>query len=226
MIQDVRERFPVPVPPSSWEIREDPLVVDFVINEDNVHTDNAAMETCARAVVSFMDWMQPGTLEYENLCSWMSGPFRKIVRRAHEKEFRKARSHASDVSGAYIGDNVLVFPVRKSSMPDPKVKRLQIKGFDLSETDQGAPTTGLTIRVPERATTGKACAQAAHVAQLLVLSMDDEMLAWWIGANMPIDAARYSADVVAPDVRIEDMGLTEPGTPLVSFGWFPERGQK
>lgn len=218
MIQDLRDEFPVPE--SEWEFREDPLVVDFVLNVDNVCTDHEAMEECARAVVSFMDATEEGPA-YDALRQWLRGPFRKIVRHAHEKEFRKAQRHAREVHG-YVGDNVLVFPVRTAAAPDPKLKRLRIEGLALDPERAPETSCALRIGVPERASTGKACAQAAHVAQLSVLTMDDEMLAWWIGASMPVNAVRIENDAdMESDVRIEDMGLTEPGKPLISRGWFP-----
>jgi hypothetical protein len=172
----------------------------------------------------------PGRPWHAPLARWMDGRIRKVVRRARGARWREVEALPGvtvEVRGTQVRA-LLPHPVQQAP---PEVARLQVSGLDLAadperQVAQVPPVTSgpvLTILLAPglRLSTGKACAQVGHAAQLALLQLDLDVVLAWAAADFPVRIVeatpRQWARVAEGDVAavvVRDAGYTEvaPGT--------------
>ena len=135
------------------------------------------------------------------------------------------------VTASVAGADVRALAPHPVADPPPALARLQISGLDLPkqsdpERPSAQPAAGspiLTIvTAPELSlTTGKACAQVGHAAQLALLQLDRTDVLRWAADGHPLrvveaEAAQWQRLLDAPSgvALVQDGGFTEvaPGT--------------
>lgn len=219
------------LPGTPWAMQ---LVVRCV--GDTTHED--ALEAAAVACVQLIASGHDNPDVAAAVARWESGRIRKTVRRAKEHSgWLRALAVDPHAQVAIVGDtHVAAFTPGPVDMVDKEISRLQVTGLDLprrGNTHAGARvvTIGLTPYVPM--TTGKACAQAAHAAQLAFMAMSSEERQAWQEAGYPLsaaglDVADWASLAIDADVQVRDAGYTEvpPGTrtALVRISRHPREG--
>ncbi|GAB3404646.1 peptidyl-tRNA hydrolase [Flindersiella endophytica] len=188
----------------------------------------AAVHASARAVVGLLAHPDaaPGGPWHAPLRRWSDGWIRKVVRRARTIRWTETIALpgvTSEVAGAEVRA-LLPHPV---SEPPATVAKLQVAGLDL-EADpdwEPLPATDLQLTIllapGLTLTTGKACAQVGHAAQLALLELDEAMVAEWVTAGFPLRVRAAESSVWQqllrgrlPAAVVRDAGFTEvaPGT--------------
>jgi len=188
-----------------------------------------ALDAAALSVVRLLSHPHtaPGRPWHTPLARWMDGRIRKVVRRARGVRWRDVEALPGvtvEVNGAQVRA-LLPHPVRQAPL---EVAMLQVAGLDLAADPERQPgpfppsTSGpvLTILLaPDlRLSTGKACAQVGHAAQLALLHLDQALS--WAAADFPVRIVESTPDQWAWVTRhvaavvVRDAGYTEvtPGT--------------
>ncbi|MSS46702.1 peptidyl-tRNA hydrolase [Cutibacterium sp. WCA-380-WT-3A] len=191
-----------------------------------------ACEAAARAVVFLLDdpRTQPGGPWHDAVRQWSDKRIRKIVRRASGKRWDDVQAlEGVTVSQDPPADGpVETSPARVRAFvpapvrPQPKqIDKLQVAGTNLPADGVSATTNGVvTIEINPRIemTTGKACAQCGHAAQLAYEAMssgndeDRHALDRWRRDEFRVHVVtptveHWDADVAR--VRVVDAGFTE-----------------
>ncbi|HYJ69753.1 MAG TPA: peptidyl-tRNA hydrolase [Nocardioidaceae bacterium] len=202
-----------------------PLVVRLERGATPTHGD--ALHAAASSVVALLTHPDATGPWHPALARWSDGRIRKVVRRARASRWEEIAA----LSGVTVsrGDaEVRALVPHPVADPPPALARLQITGLDLPEdsTVPDVPTSEspvLTIAIaPGLAmTTGKACAQVGHAAQLALLQLDRATVISWVTAGHPLRVVepgktawdqllRAGRDVAS----VQDGGFTEvaPGT--------------
>jgi peptidyl-tRNA hydrolase len=209
--------------------RDDPWALPLVVRVERAAapTHEAALRAAAGSVVALLSHPDATGPWHSALARWSDGWIRKVVRRARASRWEEvgalpgvtARSDDAEVRA------LLPHPVAD---PPPALARLQITGLDLPKDPAVAgadamASTVLTIAIaPNLAlTTGKACAQVGHAAQLALLELDRSTVLTWLAAGHPVrvvDASPAEWDRLRHADRdvalVQDGGFTEvaPGT--------------
>jgi peptidyl-tRNA hydrolase len=209
-----------------------PLVVR--VERDRMPLHEEAMYASALAVVRLLSdpAAAPDEPWYEPLERWADGRIRKVVRRARGSRWQEVAALPGVTATAGNADVRALLPHPVSDVPRA-VARLQVEGLDLdSEPDRATPagfpaeaTAGPTLTIllaPRLAmSSGKACAQVGHAAQLGLLELDARSVYDWLDAGFPLRVTEATPDrwlrVVRGDVEaalVTDAGYTEvqPGT--------------
>lgn len=175
-----------------------------------------ACEAAARAVVCLLaaPQAQPGGEWHEAVEYWRDGRIRKLVRRARGVRWSdvQALPGATVEQGRAAARAFVPGPARP--LP-PALDKLQVSGTELpddepSSTADAMVLVGVTPLV--EMTTGKACAQCAHAAQLAYEAMTTDERERWAADGFrlrveTIDEARWAAD--RGRVQVVDAGFTE-----------------
>jgi peptidyl-tRNA hydrolase len=216
VIDRVRER------DEPWAL---PLVVRVERGAAPTHED--ALHAAAGSVVALLTHPDAAGPWQPALARWSDGWIRKVVRRARASRWEEI-SGLPGVTARHGDAEVRALLPHPVADPPPALGRLQITGLDLPKdttvTDPGASASPvLTIATAPRLelTTGKACAQVSHAAQLALLQLDRATVLAWITAGDPIriveaDPAAWHQLLHADDdvTLVQDGGFTEvaPGT--------------
>jgi peptidyl-tRNA hydrolase len=162
---------------------------------------------------------------------WSEGWIRKVVRRARGSRWQEIAALpgvTADVDGAEVRA-LLPHPVAD---PPPALARLQIAGLDLPKATaatgeppnpdrDASPLLTIATAPGLMLTTGKACAQVGHGAQLALLQLDRATVLAWAAAGHPLrvidaDEAEWQRLLQAGSnaALVQDGGFTEvaPGT--------------
>lgn len=200
--------------PSDHEV---PWAMQVVIRHDK--SDPAqrvdACEASARAVVSLLasPEAQEGVWR-EAVEFWRDGRIRKLVRRARGKRWDDVQALPGTTveQGRAAARAFVPGPVRP--LP-PELNKLQVEGTELpddeaSSTEDAMVLVGVSPLV--EMTTGKACAQCAHAAQLAWEAMSQDERTRWQADDFRlrvevIDEDRWAAD--RGRVQVVDAGFTE-----------------
>lgn len=203
-----------------------PLVVRSEKSAPPSH--QAALHASAQAVVGLLAHPDsaPDGPWHAPLRRWSDGWIRKVVRRARTIRWTETIALpgvTAEVAGAEVRA-LLPHPV---SEPPATVAKLQVSGLDLVADPEwdvepaGDPVLTILLAPGLALTTGKACAQVGHAAQLALLELDETTVGEWVTAGFPLHVreadrptwrdilgGRRSAAVV------HDAGFTEvaPGT--------------
>jgi peptidyl-tRNA hydrolase len=219
--------------------RVDPWALPLVVRVERAAppTHEAALHAAARSVATILTRPESGSDGpwHPAVARWSEGWIRKVVRRARASRWQEIAG-LPGVTASTAGAEVralLPYPV---NAPPAELARLQIAGLDLPKApapndpssdktaDETAGTTAvLTIATaPDLSlTTGKACAQVGHAAQLALLQLDRETVLAWATGGHPVRVVRSRAadwkELLRADARValvRDGGLTEvpPGT--------------
>jgi peptidyl-tRNA hydrolase len=188
----------------------------------------AALHASAHAVVGLLAHPDsaPDGPWHAPMRRWSDGWIRKVVRRARTIRWTETIA-LPGVTGEVAGAEVRALLPHPVSEPPATVAKLQVSGLDL-EVDpdwEPLPTSqprltillapGLTL------TTGKACAQVGHAAQLALLELDEATVGEWATADFPLRVQAAESPVWQQLLRgrllaavVRDAGFTEvaPGT--------------
>ena len=164
------------------------------------------------------------------LARWSEGWIRKVVRRARASRWQEIAAMPG-VTASVAGADVRALVPHPVADPPPALARLQISGLDLpkqsdseSPVDQPAaasPILTIVIAPDLSLTTGKACAQVGHAAQLALLQLDRTDVLRWAAEGHPLRVVEATAeqwqrllDAPAGVALVQDGGFTEvaPGT--------------
>jgi peptidyl-tRNA hydrolase len=167
------------------------------------------------------------------LARWSEGWIRKVVRRARGSRWLEV-DELPGVTVSVAGADVRALIPHPVAEPPPALARLQIAGLDLPRSPEtadetaataepGDDSTVLTIAIAPglELTTGKACAQVGHAAQLALLQLDRSTVLAWAAAGHPLRVVDATDDdwrrllaAGAGAVLVHDGGFTEvaPGT--------------
>lgn len=184
----------------------------------------------------------PGRSWHDPLARWMDRRIRKVVRRARGVRWREIEARPGvtvEVRGTQVRA-LLPHPVQQTPA---EVARLQVAGLALA-ADPGRRVTQfppsasgpvLTVLLAPGLglSTGKACAQVGHVAQLALLQLDSGLVLAWAAADFPLRILEatprqwsYVTEGGVPAAIVQDAGYTEvtPGTRTcaATFATLPE----
>ncbi len=218
---------------------DDPWALPLVVRVERATppSHSAAIHAAALSVVRLLCRPEaaPSRPWHRALARWSDGRIRKVVRRARASRWEEI-SALPGVTASHADADVRALLPHPVADPPPALARLQITGLDLPKGSAsagavdsaaggvvGSASPVLTIATaPELAlTTGKACAQVGHAAQLALLQLDRATVIAWATAGHPVrvvEADRAGWDRLALADRgvavVQDGGFTEvpPGT--------------
>lgn len=231
--------------------RDDPWALPLVVRVERADppTHDDAVHAAALAVVAILTRSEAAPVGFvrdgestsdagetegpwhPDLARWSEGWIRKVVRRARASRWQEIAAMPG-VTASVAGAEVRALVPHPVADPPPALARLQISGLDLpKQTDEESPprvqpaavSPILTIvTAPELPlTTGKACAQVGHAAQLALLQLDRPAVLAWAADGHPLRVVEASAErwrrlLDAPSgvALVQDGGFTEvaPGT--------------
>lgn len=171
------------------------------------------------------------------LARWSEGWIRKVVRRARASRWQEIAA-LPGATASVAGADVRALVPHPVVDPPPALARLQISGLDLPKQtdtepyprpDGSSPILTIATAPELNLTTGKACAQVGHAAQLALLQLDRETVLRWAADGHPLRVTEATAeqwqrllDVPSGVALVQDGGFTEvaPGTRTcaASFG--------
>ena len=222
-----------------------PLVVR--VERTSAPTHDAAVHAAALSVVAILtrpEAAPPGDADdlaeetgegswHAALARWSEGWIRKVVRRARGSRWLEV-AELPGVTVSVAGADVRALIPHPVAEPPPALARLQIAGLDLPRGPEPADETAaaaepgddspiLTIAIAPglELTTGKACAQVGHAAQLALLQLDRATVLTWAASGHPLRVVDATAGewrrllAAGPGVTlVQDGGFTEvaPGT--------------
>jgi peptidyl-tRNA hydrolase len=209
--------------------RDEPWALPLVVRVERraAPTHEDALHAAAGSVVALLtDPDAPGPWR-PALARWSDGRIRKVVRRARASRWEEI-SGLPGVTAEHRNAEVRALLPHPVADPPSALGRLQITGLDLPKdptvtTPDASASPVLTIAIaPGLAlTTGKACAQVGHAAQLALLELDRPAVLAWMTAGHPLrivepESAEWDRLLHAErDVAlVQDGGFTEvaPGT--------------
>lgn len=196
-------------------------VMQLVVRVDELARHEDAAAAAAAACVRVLS--DPSPVVQSAVSRWSAGRIRKTVRRARDAASWRRALAASPHGHVAVHADTLV----AAFCPGPvdalakDLSRLQVTGLDLPASSPTTPGPGLVVALTPYVpmTTGKACAQAAHAAQLAFLALDEPARKAWKDLD-------FACQVVHPSdtqwaqwaeqslVQVRDAGFTEvpPGT--------------
>jgi peptidyl-tRNA hydrolase len=188
----------------------------------------AVCEAAAMAVVRLLT--DPRATEgewYDRVHRWETARIRKVTRRARGVRWQ-AVQELPGVTVEHDGAQVRAFVPGPMAEVPPELARLQVAGLDLTDDGPAAPAPDrpyavLALNPHVTMTTGKAAAQSAHAAHLLLRRISRAEREAWISAGLEV---RLAGDVPWGDcveqaaVAVRDAGFTEvpPGT-MTAISW-------
>ncbi len=153
---------------------------------------------------------------------WRSGPIRKVVRRARGAGWKRQLAVAGVFGHHAHGVDVAVHVPGPVDEVDYEISRLQVGGLDLEDPEvleRSIVDVQLWLNPHVTLTTGKAAAQAAHAAQLVLEELPPDTAARWLADGAPLDVsvageADWDQLLESAPVVVTDGGFTEvaPGT--------------
>lgn len=215
---------------------EVPWAMQIVIRceRDNLPTATTACEATALAVIRFLtdSRSDPDAPWYPAIERWLQGRIRKIVRRARGAAWERILP-LPGVSYTHDNCEVRVFVPGPTDAVPEELSRLQVQGLQLEPSPTSAPEPdfpGAVLAVNPAAAladhTGKAAAQCAHAAQIMLMNAPPARRQSWAAAGYPVhvewpDPLRYAALRQDAPVVVVDAGFTvvPEGTETVIAYW-------
>jgi peptidyl-tRNA hydrolase len=208
--------------------RDQPWALPLVVRVERgaMPTHEAALHAAATSVVALLTHADAAGPWQPALARWSDGRIRKVVRRARASRWEEVNA-LPGVTASRGGAEVRALLPHPVADPPPALARLRITGLDLPKdpaaADAASASPLLTIATaPDLTlTTGKACAQVGHAAQLALLQLDRATVLAWVGAGHPlrvVEASPAEWDRLRQADRdvalVQDGGFTEvaPGT--------------
>jgi peptidyl-tRNA hydrolase len=169
---------------------------------------------------------------------WRHGPIRKVVRRARGAGWNRQLVVPGAFTHRAHGVEVAVHVPGPVDALDPEIARLQVGGLSLD--DDVGPCAAIEgdveifVNPHLSLTTGKAAAQVAHAAQLVLQTIPDVDASAWVAAAAPVQVttageAEWERLLETAPVVVTDGGFTEvpPGTrTVVARHPWDERGPR
>lgn len=206
------------------EADSDPLEMVFVVKDtkdfDKQELSQAVTASALRTIPLNNEMSGPWE-------TWVSGRFRKLLRRAKPSLFDRI---VSEIGGkVVIENNVAIFatsPLRKSEVVSP-LSRSQVSGLTvLDDKHSSSFSNGLTIFVNDGLgmSPAKGAIAAAHAAQLSRMRLFDEnyeIFCKWRDDNYPCSVQWVTELPSDRFVEVYDAGLTEvvPGSLTALSVW-------
>jgi Peptidyl-tRNA hydrolase PTH2 len=209
---------------------EEPWSLPLVVRSEKADppAHQAALHASARAVVELLAHPDsaPGGPWHGPLRRWSDGWIRKVVRRARTIRWTETIA-LPGVTGEVAGAEVRALLPHPVSEPPATVAKMQVSGLDLEADPDwdlepaGGPALTILLAPGLALTTGKACAQVGHAAQLALLELDETTVGEWATAGFPLRVREADPptwrDILAGRRRaavVQDAGFTEvaPGT--------------
>lgn len=205
---------------------DDPLVVHYIVQEGD-YSEQALAKAAATASIKFMNKaVEPDDAD---TLEWLSGRYRKILRRAKAKDFAKVvESTPGLVYTSSEGVTIFVTECIRRSATPKIISKLQVSGLKINEqpfTDEIAP---LKIVINENLGMGpaKSAIAVAHVAQLAMAALDNKNIALflnWDSRDYPLTVNSAPLNEKLDDALcfVRDAGLTEvePGSITAVAYW-------
>lgn len=165
---------------------------------------------------------------FDPLSRWRASRIRKVARRGRGIRWAEASAQPG-VTVEVGGSEVRALLPHPVSDPPPSVKKMQVGGLELPlevVAQSAVPGELHIVGAPGvELSTGKACAQAAHAAQLALEQLDEEAVFAWAEGGFGITVSGFGGSQVGarwdelisgrvPAVVVQDGGFTEvaPGT--------------
>jgi peptidyl-tRNA hydrolase len=199
-------------------------------------THAAVCEAAAMAVVRLLT--DPRATEgewYECVHRWETARIRKVTRRARGVRWQ-AVQELPGVTADHDGAQVRAFVPGPMDEVPPELSRLQVAGLDLTGGEPAGPRpvpdrpyAVVALNLDVTMTTGKAAAQSAHAAHLLLRRLGRTLREDWISAGLEVRLAGgdlpWDDCVGQATVAVRDAGFTEvpPGT-MTAVAWFLPSG--
>lgn len=186
---------------------DDPYVLTIVIHQAEHATHEDAVSASAKGVALMLAderWS-------DEVAEWSQGFVRKVTRRAKGKKY----SDVTNLTGIQVSvgsTQAYVLPPMKMSELPREVTKLQVSGLNLplSESNNQEESSGKSLVVSLNPdldmTTGKACAQAGHVAHFAAFSSDEATLEEWEQSGFPVSLGTWGKSA---DIEVRDAGFTE-----------------
>lgn len=205
------------------DLSEDPYQLSIIVKDTKNFTTLELVSSIATSVADFAPVRQEAHNRGENWEQWLSGRFRKIVKRLKPSLYNKFVSQLHEDNFEYFISSgkvelIVLAPQRKSFVL-PSLKRAQLSG--LSTVEGILPTTispesTISVLLDSSLSVSKAAVSAAHALQVAKQSIYDESGFDNFGSLLKnvdfvwkdlSDETEYTLDIV-------DAGLTEvvPGT--------------
>lgn len=213
---------------TAWlaEEQENPYSLPIIVRveKDAVFTEADVFQAVTTAM--FQLTTTPNPEWEESLTQWMSGKFRKVVRKARGAAWTKVLDSANHIH--VTGDNgveLAVFEPHPVNSTPEAIRKLQVQGVSFPTVEPVESLTAdnivLTVALnPDLVmSSGKMVAQVAHATQLVFLQATSEQKEAWVNAGSNVKVVTWET---APNlVEIVDAGLTEipAGSFTVKAGW-------
>lgn len=190
-----------------------------------------AMYAAARSVVALLSspGAEPEGPWYPAIQRWADGFIRKVVRRARGVRWPEVQDLAGVTCAVGTAEVRALLPHRVAA-PPVVVSKLQVAGLDLEAdpelaldvepVDADGPVLTIAVAPGLAMTTGKACAQVGHAAQLGLIELDRDLVWAWASGGFALrlvsnaEAWKRLGDRKVRAAVVRDAGFTEvaPGT--------------
>lgn len=186
---------------------DDPYVLSIVVHQTADATHENAVLASARGVALMLaddKWS-------ESVAEWSQGFVRKVTRRAKGKKY----SDVTNLPGIQVSvadTQVYVLPPMRMSELPREVTKLQVSGLDLPRAKPSSKDASsgrklvVSLNPDLDMTTGKACAQAGHVAHFAAFSSDAAVLEQWQQNDFLLGLGSWDSNA---DIEVRDAGFTE-----------------
>lgn len=205
------------------DLNEDPYQMSIIVKDTKDFTAPELITAIATAVADFAPVRQEAAERGQNWEEWLSGRFRKIVKRLKPSLFNKLSSSLEEDKVEYLivvgkVDLIIISPQPKSFAPS-YMKRAQLSGLTVVDSilpSKSDSQTTVVVNSECNMSISKMAVSAAHALQMAKqfaydsdlpeLSDWNPLQASFVWRNLD-DSNEYTVDVV-------DAGLTEvePGT--------------
>jgi Peptidyl-tRNA hydrolase PTH2 len=142
---------------------------------------------------------------HDPLERWMDGRIRKVVRRARGIRWTEVGA-LPGVTATVIDTDVRALLPHPVAAAPPEVRKLQVEGIELDAdveralasfppvVPESVPVLAIVMAPGLDMSTGKACAQVGHAAQLGLLQLEELLVLAWMAADFPLRVVEATRD--------------------------------
>lgn len=203
---------------------EDPWVMHLILRKEkgiDPPAINDALVAAARATVLLLTDQRARTDWAPAISAWTDEAIRKVTLRARGARWRDTRDMEGVCADVGLAEVCALVPVRRSERPAALAKfqalTETLEGCPHERTPPAPASRGARLWLsPYEMSTGKAMAQVAHGAQLLLGQLSAQQRQAWLSAGVPVEIRhtynQLSFFAMASEqqmVVVRDAGLTE-----------------